>query len=159
MRIDLHQVGGAGAEAALARVDQHRQAEGLALLQVAGAPAPDGTAVQLHEVRGRPEAGLVRVAREQDERAARRDAPKLLGGLLRQRGRVHHHHVDAAEQRAQPVAEILLLLRRGPRLAAIPEALAGAALERVRVARHPQPPHTHHQGPVGAVGASGGRPR
>ncbi len=90
---------------------------------------------------------------EQDERARRRDAAQLLDGLLGQRRRVDHHHVHPPEQRPQPVAELLLLLGRRARLAAVAEPLAGTALERVGVAGHAQPAHADDERPVAAVRA------
>ena len=80
----------------------------------------------------------VRVAREQDERPARRDPPQLVGGVAGELRLVHHHDVHVAEQRPQPVAEGLALSGVGGRLVRALEALAGLPLERVGVAGHAQ---------------------
>ena len=122
-------------------------------------PPADRPAVQLHEVRRRAEALHVGVPGEQHERAPGRDAAQLLGGVLRQRGRVHHHHVHPPEQRPQPVAELLLLLGRRPRLAEpsgsarAPGARTGRS-SRPRAARAPSRPPARGSRP-----RAGGRAR
>ena len=93
------------------------------------------------------EALQVGVPREERERTAGRNPAKLVRGALRERGRVHHHHVHASEQRPQPVAEVLLLLRSGPWLAQLAEVVARTALERVGVPRHAQAAHLTTTGP------------
>jgi hypothetical protein len=149
--VDLHEVHRLGLEAVVARVCEHGQAEGLCLLQVAGTAAARRASVQLHEIRRRLEARHVRVSGEQHERPGRRAVAQLDGRVLCQLRLVHHHDVHPSHQRREPVAKLLALGLVRPRLAALAEVVASPALERVRVARHTQAAHTHHQRPVGPV--------
>ena len=137
-RIDRDQVGGQRLEVRLGGVDQAREAVVGRFGQVAGAAGPDRAAVDDGHARELLEARRVGVAGDEHERAVGRVVLQDRQRRLDQRGLVHHHDVDVADQRRQPGGERVLLGGGGGRLVAVAEVLRGAALERVAVAGDPE---------------------
>jgi hypothetical protein len=112
--VEFHEIRGDRSEVRFGSIGQHRETEGLLLLEIARATTPDRAAVQHDEVFGGVQLLLVSVAYEDRQGPRRRVRAKLSQsqlGQLGQRGGMDHHDVHVPHQSAQPPPECALLTR------------------------------------------------